>query len=69
MQTNIHRVKSIAVSEITKLSQQSDASTYTRDITIVFMVGGKECEYELTMFTEDKYLSAEEAMAVLAVKL
>lgn len=69
MQTNIHRVKSIAVSEIKKLSQQSDASSYTRDITIVFMVDGKECEYELTMFTEDKYLSADEAMAVLAVKL
>ena len=69
MQTNIHRVKSIAVSEIRKLSQQSDASTYTRDIKIVFMVNGKECEYELTMFTEDKYFCVEEAMEVLAVKL
>ncbi len=68
MQTNIHRVKSIAVSEIKKLSQ-SDASTYTRDIHIVFMVDGKECSYELTMFTEEKYLSAEEASDVLAVKL
>ena len=65
MQTSIHRCESIKISEIKRLGDGDNASTYTRDIVITFENGNT---YELCLFSGKKYESADDC-AELVVKL
>ena len=65
MQTNIHRCESIKISEIKRLGDGDNESTFTRDIVITFEDGKT---YELCLFSGKKYSHAEECEE-LVVKL
>lgn len=65
MQTSIHKCENIKISEIKKLGDGGDSSSYTRDIEITFEDGKT---YEITLFSSKKYESAEDC-AELVVKL
>lgn len=65
MQTSIHRCESIKISEIKKLGDGENKSSFTRDIEITFEDGKT---YELTLFSCKKYESADDCDE-LVVKL